>query len=179
MGRRLRNEAALLSWLRRRDELIRADAAHRINDLDSKVSAGQALTLAMAEHKHMWLLQDGMSAVPLGHQPLDALAEQFEEPEGMAAPWQSRGQKRSRDDQPDSSRKQPRAEKSGWPRRHPDGKFICQFKSGTGSFQPICPDFNAGKCKKVNCPKGRHVCGVVVAPNRPCGSHTHNALNHR
>ena len=63
MGRRLRNEGALLSWLRRRDEMIRADAAHRINDLD-KLSAGEALTLAMSEYKHMWILQDGMSAEP-------------------------------------------------------------------------------------------------------------------
>ena len=177
MGRRLRNEEALLSWLRRRDEMIRADTAHRINDLDNKLTAGEALTLAMSEHRHMWILQDGMSAEPLGSQPVNALTEQLEDPGGMdLSERQPRGQKRPRDDPPGHSRI---ADKSGWPRRHPDGRFICQFKSGNGRFTPICPDWNAGKCKKANCKKGRHVCAVVVGSQRPCQSSSHTALTHR
>ena len=186
MGRRLRNEMALISWLRRRDEMIRADMARRINDLELKLTAAEALSLAMAEHRHMWLMQDGQVAEYFGEDQAMALTEQLEDftpPSGMLAirdQPEQRGSKRPRDVPAGSSRP---GGKASWPRRHPNGKWVCQFKSGDGSFSKICPDWNTGACKGgksgAKCPKGRHCCAVMMGPDNPCQKVDHSALKHR
>ena len=173
MGRRLCNEQALISWLRRRDEMIRADMAHRINDLELRPTAAEALSSAMAEHKHMWMLKDGQHAEYFGEDQANALTEQLEGYAGSNSQTQQRGQKRPRDIPAKGDGKE------GWPRRHPNGKWICQYKSGDASFAKICPKWNEGTCnKKAACSLGKHCCAVVVANGRPCQKN-HTALVHR
>ena len=80
MGRKLKSEGALVAWLRRRDELIRADMAARINDLSEELTGAEALAKAMEEHKHLWNMKDGEVPANTSGELGGNLVEQFTVP---------------------------------------------------------------------------------------------------
>ena len=173
MGRKLKSEGALVAWLRRRDELIRADMAARINDLSDELTGAEALAKAMEEHKHLWNMKDEEVAANTSWEIGSTLVEQFTVPMHLEteADSSTNSRKRRRIGQESDVVK-------AWPRRHPDGRWVTQFKGG-GNLPKLCVEFNAGRCTYGNkCKKGLHACGVMMGPSKLCMSKAHGACNH-
>ena len=160
MSRKISPDSALVAWLRRRDEMIRADMATRINDLTALKTGAEALQEAMEENKHMWNMKD------------DSVAEN---PEGVPSQPSARQEQRERQDKRKRETQGGQGGQGGFPKRTPGGGWVCHYKNYGGPA--LCPDFNKGKCTYNPCRRGKHLCAVQTGHSKVCGG-KHGAFEH-
>ena len=83
---------------------------------------------------------------------------------GSAQEGTPRGRDRDRKKPPARSRTPPRPPKPVAPRLR-QSDLLDKMKNG----EPLCPDYQWGKCSKTPCPKGKHVCAKMRGAGRVCG----------
>ena len=160
VGAPVNSETERLSWIRRRDEMIRTEMAALMNE---GIPGDEALATSCSKFHHMWIMRDQMTVAPPVVQQLAIMdynpgaKRDREEPKG----GKGKGKGKDKDKRP----------------RTDNGPRL----ASTHNSQKLCGAFNSkrGCPNEKSCPqRARHVCSVILPNGSVCLRTDHGATGH-